>query len=90
MFLRGCSAEETKQKGTPPWNEHGYVDGMAPISEDHEIHYKQVVNSTSILVPGRVFEKDLNRIATFTKTLNLTRAKRCQKVLLVLRHCDLP
>ena len=23
-------------------------------SEDHEIHYKQVVNSTSMLVPGRV------------------------------------
>ena len=29
------------------------VDGLAPSSEDHEIHYKQVVNSTSMLDSSR-------------------------------------
>ena len=23
-----------------PWNSHGYVDGLAPSLENHEIHYK--------------------------------------------------
>ena len=32
------------------------VEGKAPISEDHEFHYKQVVPSTSMLVFGSVTE----------------------------------
>ena len=49
---------------------------MAPSSEDHEIHYQQVVPSTSMLVPGRVVCHPLTLLLPAVSALRFVSGRR--------------